>query len=91
MITRPQKIGRSPKASGQKGRGFGGKNFCLLALPREAGLGAETLGGSIGKILWILLKESSDIVQQTPPVEYSNSPLLPLTQIPSCANIRYQG
>jgi hypothetical protein len=28
---------------------------------------AETLGGSIGKILWILLKESSNIVQQTPP------------------------
>jgi len=31
--------GRSPKASGQKGSGSGGRNFCPLALPREAGLG----------------------------------------------------
>jgi len=27
---------------------------------------AETLGGSISKILWILLEKGSDIVQQTP-------------------------
>jgi len=31
IIARPQKIGRSPKVSGQKGRGSGGRNFCPLA------------------------------------------------------------
>jgi len=62
------KIFRRPPAHGQKGRGSGGRNFCPPVLPREAGLGVEKLGGSIGKILWILLKESSDIVQQAPPM-----------------------
>ena len=52
-------------------KNFGGQtikkcreNFSVLLAVRWA----ETLGGSIGKILWILLKESSDFVQQTPPL-----------------------
>jgi len=34
----------------------------LLAIRR-----AETLGGSFGKILWIFLNKSSNIIQQIPP------------------------
>ncbi len=51
-------------------KNFGGRrlkkcreNFSVLLAVRRA----ETLGGSIGKILWILLKKGSDIVQQAPP------------------------
>jgi hypothetical protein len=52
--------------------GLPGSLAVLLAVRR-----AETLGGSIGKILWILLKESSDIVQQTPPFRISQGFRLP--------------
>jgi DNA-binding XRE family transcriptional regulator len=39
-----QKIGRSPKASGQKGRGSGGRNFCPPAVPRSGTEGFILIG-----------------------------------------------
>ena len=43
------------------------KKIFLFCSPKQSGGERKRWGGSIGKILWILLKESSDIVQQTPP------------------------
>lgn len=57
---------------------FGGaqlKNVKKIFLFCSAVRRAETLGGSIGKILWILLKKSSDFVQQTPPYLIKNKKL----------------
>jgi len=48
---------------------FGGariKNVKKIFLFCSAVRRAETLGGSISKILWILFKMGSDFVQQTP-------------------------
>ena len=39
----PQKIGRSPKASGQKEKGVWGKEFLPACLPAEGGMGWESV------------------------------------------------
>jgi len=64
-----EKIAGGFQQAGKKKKGSGENEFLPACQSAEGGLWGGNAGrDSIRKILWILLKESSDFVQQTPPL-----------------------